>query len=480
MIRWGILGAGNIAHRFAASLTNEQNSILYAISGRSAEKLEAFAKEYPCEKKYVGHDLLLEDENIDAIYLALPHVMHKEWALKALEKGIPVLCEKPAAVSEEETIGIAECAKRNNTLFMEAMKPRFVPAYLKMKELLASGAIGEIEKVETSMCFAMPKGFFGKSYHTAASGGGALLDGGIYCASILEDLLEGEPEPVKTYATYFNGVDLYSHCTMKFGAKTAVLESGFDRNAPKNAVICGSKGKLTVVNLHRPVTLILENEKGKEVIEAEYEHDDFYSQIHHFASLVGESVRESPVMPYDAMIREARILDAIRSQFAVYGDNDLKVLEEQEKELSVSSFDNADALALGNVIAKTALEYDRGVSVKIDRVSDDLTLFQYMMEGKTAANLKYMDGKKKCVLDTGHSSAWAYVKNMITSEYEGWKKDGLHALSGGAFPLYVNDELAYIIQVSGLHEGKDHELIVRSLSEWQEEKPYTDFIKALG
>lgn len=476
MIRWGILGAGNIAHRFAASLMNEQNSILYAISGRSAEKLDAFAKEYPCEKKYVGHDLLLDDENIDAIYLALPHVMHKEWALRALEKGIPVLCEKPAAVNAEETKEIAECAKRNNTLFMEAMKPRFVPAYLKMKELLDSGAIGEIKKVETSMCFALPKEAFGRSYHTVAPGGGALLDGGIYCASLIEDLLEGEPEPVKTYATYFNGVDLYSHCTMKFGNQTAVLESGFDRNAPKDAVITGTKGTLTVVNLHRPAKVILENE----VIEAGYEHDDFYSQIHHFASLVEEGIHESPIMTYDAMVREAHILDTIRSQFAVYNENDLNVLEAQEKELSVSSFDNVDALALGNVIAKTALEYDRGVSVRIDRVNDDLTVFQYMMEGKTAANLKYMDGKKKCVLDTGHSSAWAYVKNMITSEYEGWKKDGLHALSGGAFPLYVNDELAYVIQVSGLHEGKDHELIVRSLSEWQEKKTYTDFVKALG
>ena len=85
MIRWGILGAGNIAHRFAASLVNQKDSTLYAISGRNAEKLEAFKKEYPCEKVFLSYDELIEDPDIDAIYLSLPHRFHHEYALKALK-----------------------------------------------------------------------------------------------------------------------------------------------------------------------------------------------------------------------------------------------------------------------------------------------------------------------------------------------------------------------------------------------------------
>ena len=102
MIRWGILGAGNIAHRFARSLQNEEDSILYAISGRSQEKLDVFQQEFPCEKTYVGHENMLNDDQVDAIYLALPHGMHKEWAIAALSRGIHVLCEKPAVLTEAE------------------------------------------------------------------------------------------------------------------------------------------------------------------------------------------------------------------------------------------------------------------------------------------------------------------------------------------------------------------------------------------
>ncbi len=480
MIRWGIIGAGNIAHRFAKSLANEQGSSLYAISGRNAEKLSAFAEEFPCEKQYVGHDLLLNDENVDAVYIALPHVMHAQWAVKALEHHIPVLCEKPAAVSEKETRAIAECARKNGTLFMEAMKPRFVPVYSRLRELLQAGEIGEIKRVETSMCFALPMEAFGRSYHTKPEGGGALLDGGIYCASLIEDLLKGEPQFVQTYATCYQGVDLYSCTEMEFENGIASLEAGFDRNVPKNALIQGTKGSVTVVDLHRPQTLIIRNEKGEKTITEPYENDDFYSQIHHFADLVREGKKESPVMTYEAMIREARILDGIRSMFTEYDENDLLLLQKQEEELCADSFTNADALSLGNIIAKNALDYDRGVSIRIDRCEDDLTVFQYMMDGKNARNLKYMDGKKKCVMDTGHSSAWAWLKNTISNEFADWYGDGVHALSGGAFPLYVNGEMKAVIQVSGLHEGKDHELIVRSLSQWLNDKPYSRFTRMLG
>ena len=480
MIRWGILGAGNIAHRFAASLQYEKDSVLYAISGRDEKKLDAFAQQFPCEKQYVGHDNLLNDENVDAIYLALPHVMHCEWALKALEKHIPVLCEKPAAINEQETKAIAACARANNTLFMEAMKPRFVPVYAKLKELLSSGVIGDIEKVYTKICFTIPMDRFGQSYHTVPKGGGALLDSGIYCASLIEDLLKGEPEFIQTYASNYKGVDLYTDSTMKFDNGIARMEVGFERSAPRNAVITGTKGSITVVDLHRPVTLVLRSEEGETTIREEYENDDFYSQIHHFAQLVKEDIKESPVIPYDAMIREAHILDLIRAQFTEYSKKDLALLAKQEEDLSPTSFTNADALALGNCIAETAKEYDRGVSIRIDRCEDNLTLFQYMMEGKTASNIKYMDGKKQCVLDSGHSSAWVWVKTVLDDELRGWKTDGIHAVSGGAFPLYVDGVMKAIVQVSGLHEGKDHELVVRSISKWLGDRPYQKHIKGMG
>ena len=109
MIRWGILGAGRIADRFAASLELEDNCTLYAISGRNEEKLNAFKEKHPCEKVYLSHEEMLKDPDIDAVYVAVPHHMHKEWSIKALNAKKPVLCEKPAALNEQEVIEITEC-----------------------------------------------------------------------------------------------------------------------------------------------------------------------------------------------------------------------------------------------------------------------------------------------------------------------------------------------------------------------------------
>ena len=480
MIRWGILGAGNIAHRFARSLQNEEDSILYAISGRSQEKLDVFQQEFPCEKTYVGHENMLNDDQVDAIYLALPHGMHKEWAIAALSRGIHVLCEKPAVLTEAEMKEVSACAKANNALFMEAMKPRFVPAYAELKEMLADGVIGELLHIHTKVCFEIPKEAVGKSYHTTSKDGGALLDSGIYCASLLDDLLAGEPEFIQTYANYHNGVDWYVDSLMKFDNGTAEMEVGFDRKAPRNAELTGTKGSITLVDLHRPQSFVIHHADGrKEEVIVPYDKDDFYSEIHHFAQLIKEGKTESTVHTYAAMEREAHILDRIREQYTVYDRNDLKALEEQEELLAMESFESSDALAFGNAIAEAALDYDRPVAIRIDRTSDGLTLFQYMMDEKTAANLKYMDGKKQSVLDSGHSSAWVYVKTQMDDELAEWKNDGVHLISGGAFPIYVNGEIAAVIQVSGLHEGKDHELIIQGLSA-AAEKHVPLFRKALG
>lgn len=479
MIRWGILGAGNIAHRFAKSLRYEEDAVLYAISGRSQEKLDAFQKEFPCEKTYVGHENMLADPNIDAVYIALPHGLHKEWALKALEKGIAVLCEKPAALNEAEMKEISACAKEHNTLFMEAMKPRFLPAYAELKKRLAEGVIGTLENVYTKICFTIPKEAAGKSYHTSGKDGGALLDSGIYCASLIDDLLDGEPRFIQTYSNYFGGVDWYVDSRMRFDNGTAEMEVAFDRTAPRNAELTGTEGSVTIIDLHRPQTFIIHKNGTDEEVTVPYENDDFYSEIHHFDELLRAGKTESDIHPYAAMEREAHILDRIRRQFTIYNTSDLEVLETQEKLLSMDTFTSEEALVFGKAIIQEAKKYDGPVAIRIDRCSDDLTVFQYVMEGKKASNLKYMDGKKQSVLDSGHSSAWVYAKYMMDHSYADWVNDGVHLISGGAFPLYVKGKIAAVVQVSGLHEGKDHELIVRALAGVSGTK-VPPFIKGIG
>ncbi len=318
MVRWGILGAGKIAHRFACSLEREADSVLAAISCRRQERADCFAQAHSVEKIYIGYDKLLADPQIDAVYLALPHGLHEEWAIRALQAGKAVLCEKPAALDAEQTRQIAAAARENHRLFMEAMKTRFVPLYPVVRQLVKSGELGELTAVEASLCNRMPDEMMaeknrGKTYHTQPGQGGALLDAGIYCASWLQDFLPSVPELTSVSVNVKGGVDYYVEAKLKAGEVTARLECAFDRAKPRQAVLRGTKGCIVVEELHRAQRAVLyrEGEEPK-ILEIPYEVDDFYGEIHHFAECLRQGRTESPVMPLEASVQCAEILDSIR------------------------------------------------------------------------------------------------------------------------------------------------------------------------
>jgi predicted dehydrogenase len=315
MIRWGILGGGNIARRFAQSMEDVSGSRITAVSCRSREKAEDFASRYSIERAFGSHESLLEDDQIDAIYLALPHGLHCLWAVRALKAGKAVLCEKPAAMSEEEMRLIAGTARECGVLFMEAMKTRFIPAYREVKRRIGEGAIGEVVSVETSLCNAMPFDSARPTYHTDPSQGGALLDVGIYCACYLEDFLRGDPVLKDLKAEFQGGVDFYADAELAFSSGRGRLTCAFDRAEPRRALITGTKGKILVEELHRPRELTVFTGARKEKVLIPYEVDDFYGEIVHFADCLKKGRKESPVMPFDASIRCARILDRIREDF---------------------------------------------------------------------------------------------------------------------------------------------------------------------
>ena len=346
-VRWGILGAGRIAHRFAASLAHDERCQLVAVSGRTPERVAAFAAAHGVapERAYadeaaVGagavagaqaadaagadarsdgasfspHARLLADKDIDAIYLALPHGLHRMWAIRALEAGKAVLCEKPAALTASETREIAAAAERTGGLFMEAMKTRFVPLYDEVRRLLGEGAIGELLRVETSLCNAMPPDALEGTYLLDGAQGGALLDCGIYCASWIEDLLPAPFAATARQVDMYRGVDAHVNAELVTSdGRTAVLECAFDRAKPRQAVLVGSAGRIVVEDLHRPQRLVLERQGcAGQVIERPYVVDDFYGEVTHFTDLICSGTAESPVMPLAASVRCAEILDVAR------------------------------------------------------------------------------------------------------------------------------------------------------------------------
>lgn len=320
MVRWGILGAGNIAYRFAKSLKNEENSQLHAIALRNEEKAKSFMDQNPCEKYYLDYQRLIDDEKVDAIYLSLPHGLHKEWAIKALNNHKAVLCEKPAVINALEMNEIASIARKNNVLFMEAMKSRFVPMYSYIKKIINEKVIGKVDRIETEICFQIvdsnnPNTLTGKTYHTQKGQGGCLLDSGTYCASWIVDYLSESIKVINTDAILMDDIDIYVESFMSDENIRARLEVGFDRNKPRDAYIIGSEGLIHVYDLHRPEKIeIIKNATSEEVC-IPYEHDDFYGEIHHFVQLLNCNKNESDIMSLNDSIRSAKLLDSIRKSF---------------------------------------------------------------------------------------------------------------------------------------------------------------------
>jgi len=152
MINWGILGTGMIARALAVSMQDSTGSQLKAVASRSIEKAEKFGEKYDCSA-LEGYENLLNDSEIDAIYVATPHDSHFDLTLAALKAKKSVLCEKPMTLNSTETMVLIEAARENEVLLMEAFMYRHHPQWLKAKELVQSGKIGQIKAIQSSSSF---------------------------------------------------------------------------------------------------------------------------------------------------------------------------------------------------------------------------------------------------------------------------------------------------------------------------------------
>ena len=333
LVRWGIVGAGNIAHRFARSLANEPRSELTAISCRSAAKATAFALEHGVATEGAlsdealggvagsAHAALLARPDVDAVYVALPHHLHAEWVVAALRAGKAVLCEKPLCVSPEETALLTHTAHETQALLMEGMKTRFLPLYRRVRELVGQGTIGRLTRVEAVLQNAMLDRILrGGDYLSSPSGGGMLLDTGVYCASWIEDYLSGPFEVASAEARWEAGVDCAVDAELRFGEKTARLLAAADRDNTRYTRLVGTEGQIVVDQPHRPTHARLERagEKPMELV-LPLPVDDLYGEIEHFVDLLIDGRTESPVMPLAASQRCADMLGAIGA--AIRGDS---------------------------------------------------------------------------------------------------------------------------------------------------------------
>ncbi len=182
-VKWGILGAGGIARAFVAGVESVDTAEVVAVGSRSADKAEQFIAENGI-KNATGHgsyESLLADPKVDAVYIATPHPMHAAWSIRAAEAGKHVLCEKPAAMNEPETMAVLEAVRSAGVFYMEAFKDRCHPQLAEILKIIASGAIGEVRVIEATFGFSFGGPIKPESrVFDPQLGGGGILDVGCY------------------------------------------------------------------------------------------------------------------------------------------------------------------------------------------------------------------------------------------------------------------------------------------------------------
>lgn len=199
-IRWGIIGLGKIANKFATDLATIENTELVAVASRNQENANDFAKNYNVRKAYNSYLDLAKDDEVDAVYIATPHSFHKEHTILCLKNKKAVLCEKPFAMNLQEVEEMIAVAKENDVLLMEALWTYFLPHYTYVLESLKNEKFGKLLKLEAD--FGFSRGFDNNSrLFKKEVGGGSLLDIGIYPIFAALSTL-GKPDTIKANATF--------------------------------------------------------------------------------------------------------------------------------------------------------------------------------------------------------------------------------------------------------------------------------------
>ena len=180
-IKWGIIGLGNIAHQFAKDLMLVDNADLVAVASRNDEKSQEFAKQYTCPKAYSSYEAIINDPEIDILYIATPHSSHATLTIKALQNNKRVLCEKPIALHYNDALQMINASKANNKFFMEAFWTRFNPSFREAFSKIKNGEIGEVKYINADFAFYTDNLEGAGNRKTDLNlGGGSLLDIGVY------------------------------------------------------------------------------------------------------------------------------------------------------------------------------------------------------------------------------------------------------------------------------------------------------------
>jgi predicted dehydrogenase len=314
-LRWGILATGSIAHQFARGLKVSNTGVLQAVGSRTYDRAGEFANAYGGQP-YGSYLEVLEDPNVDAVYIATPHAMHSEWTIKAAQAGKAILCEKPFTLnSYEAKLAIAEVRQRG-VFFMEAFMYRCAPQTRKLAELLANGAIGRVCSINAEFAFQAGRDW-ANFRATNEGGGGGLMDVGTYCVSLSRMVAGCEPEWC-AYTAHIGagGYDEWGNGSIRFeNDVTASFGCGIHVSMSNDARIYGEDGWIHIESPWKtsPGGTMRLHRRGGEVEEFDLgvDNDHLYGvEADTVAKFLAD--KECPYQTIDDTLGQMKSLDALR------------------------------------------------------------------------------------------------------------------------------------------------------------------------
>ena len=321
---WGLVGPGRIAAKFADALRAvDGGARLVTVTGRDAGRTRAFAERWGVPRTAPSLDALLADCEVQAVYVATPHAFHADAVRACLRAGRPVLCEKPLVPDAATARELVALARARGVFLMEAVWTRFLPVYAQVAAWLRDGAIGPLQSLQSSFCFAAPYDPHSRLFDPAQAGG-ALLDIGIYNLTVTRWVLAQAlgtcraPQAIDARAWMApTGVDRRLAATLHFDSGlVSQFVCGFDGVAENSIRIHGVRGLIVVhapfwgagrASLHRPG-------RAPEVADAPQAANGFEYEIGEVQRCLAQGLTESPAMPLDETLATLDWMDAIRRQ----------------------------------------------------------------------------------------------------------------------------------------------------------------------
>jgi predicted dehydrogenase len=323
MIRWGILGCGRIAKKFASDLQLVENAQLVACGARHKLSADSFAHEFDVRNVHYSYESLVADNEVDVVYVATPHSHHCEHTLLCIENNKAVLCEKAFAINYNQAKKMIDAARAKNVFLMEAVWTKFLEPFAKVKQMIDRGLLGELKSMLLNFGFKAPENAPQRLLDPTL-GGGTILDIGIYNVFTTLFFL-GKPDSITASAT-LTSENVDEQCAVTFNyndGKIAQLFSTFLSDTGTEADICGTKGRIRLTSrYYTPFTTIeyyTGKQETKQIIDLDISEKGFgyEHEAKHVCECLEKGLTESPVITHADSLLLMETLDKIRKEAGI-------------------------------------------------------------------------------------------------------------------------------------------------------------------